>query len=201
MSQYLESFLLVAFFGMMHSFLAASKIKSLIPISDTWYRLSYVSFSSIIFAVILWRIRELASSSSEFLFGIPLLIRLIILVLSFLGGIIVLLSLLHVDLLVFFGLKPMHEDKLITKGLYRCSRHPMYVGTVLFLIPGSIAMLNLIYLWSAVWLSVYTLLGALHEERRLEKDFPEYKEYREETVFLIPLSLKSIKRCLRRHDF
>lgn len=70
---------------------------------------------------------------------------------------------------------------LVTSGLYRFSRNPMYVGVLLILIGEAI-------FFKSEWLTVYCCLIFLlfhtfivfFEERRLKKDFgQDYDEYRQ----------------------
>jgi protein-S-isoprenylcysteine O-methyltransferase Ste14 len=70
--------------------------------------------------------------------------------------------------------------ELVVRGLYRYSRNPMYMGVVTLLAGEAI-------FWWSTALAVYTvcvfvafnLFIMLHEEPRLEHDFPEkYIEYR-----------------------
>ncbi len=198
--EYIQVSLLVAFFGVSHSLLASTRVKSLISLQDSIYRILYIIISSVIFAGIAVPVIIIARSSSDFTFELDFGLRVLLFLISYLGGLIVVISLLQVDILVFLGLKSTSEDYLVTKGLYRCSRHPMYVGTILLLVFGSIALLNAIYVWFAFLLSIYTMIGAVFEERRLLEQFPEYREYQEHVAFLVPFSIKKIRHCLFRRN-
>jgi protein-S-isoprenylcysteine O-methyltransferase Ste14 len=69
--------------------------------------------------------------------------------------------------------------KLVTEGLYRYSRNPMYVGVIMILIgesvyTGSFSLL----MYSFVILTAFHLFIVFQEEPRLQKDFgEEYTEY------------------------
>ncbi len=77
-----------------------------------------------------------------------------------------------------------HIDHLVTKGLFALTRHPMYVGFVLWIIgwatyhgsafslmPGALAIGNIVY-WAH-----------LEDERLLARYGEEYRRYRSETLF------------------
>lgn len=94
------------------------------------------------------------------------------------------------DTAVFLGLKPEKFDAsegLVTKGMYRYVRHPLYFATLL-LFWG-------LFLWwpSWKWLGInavvfaYLLIGSRLEERKLEQQFgPAYRNYKQEVKALIP---------------
>jgi len=67
---------------------------------------------------------------------------------------------------------------LITKGPFALRRHPMYTGHLLICLGFAVALHSVYALaWSALAISVH-LSGALREERRLHRWFPqEYREY------------------------
>ena len=81
--------------------------------------------------------------------------------------------------------KAMHKGsrKLISDGLYRHIRHPMYVGQILMLLGAPI----LGSAWTILALSpvfiVQILIWAFMEEKELVKEFPGYAEYRKRTWF------------------
>jgi methanethiol S-methyltransferase len=89
----------------------------------------------------------------------------------------------------FFGIDaqsgPPRPDHLVTTGLYRWVRHPLYTFSfvLLWLLPvmsWNVLALNLS-------LSAYLVIGALFEERKLVEQFgAAYEEYRRHTPMLIP---------------
>jgi protein-S-isoprenylcysteine O-methyltransferase Ste14 len=80
------------------------------------------------------------------------------------------------------------EHQLITAGVYRYSRNPMYAAFIVFLIPASALLLNdlLILLVSLVMFSVFKI-SIRKEEAYLRSEFgPEYQHYTERVAQLIP---------------
>jgi protein-S-isoprenylcysteine O-methyltransferase Ste14 len=74
---------------------------------------------------------------------------------------------------------------LVRRGLYRFVRHPIYTATFLFI--WLIPQMSWNTLALNIGVTVYTLIGAQFEERKLIKEFGEdYREYRRITPFIIP---------------
>jgi protein-S-isoprenylcysteine O-methyltransferase Ste14 len=96
---------------------------------------------------------------------------------------------LQTDLFSFIGLRQLVEEEksgpLITHGLYRYVRHPLYTFSlaILWLSP-SVSMNSFIFF--AV-LTMYVFVGIFFEERKLLRVFgEEYAKYRALTPMLIP---------------
>jgi protein-S-isoprenylcysteine O-methyltransferase Ste14 len=76
-------------------------------------------------------------------------------------------------------------EKLVTSGLYRLTRHPLYTFSFVLL------WLNPLMTWNVlalnIGLSAYMLIGSIFEERKLVEQFgPAYVEYRKNTPRIIP---------------
>jgi len=83
--------------------------------------------------------------------------------------------------------------RLVTDGLYAYIRHPLYTAGLIFIWFSPDMTLNRLVLW--VILSLYILIGAYFEERKLLNDFGvEYAEYKAKTPMLIPGLSKSVNR-------
>lgn len=76
---------------------------------------------------------------------------------------------------------------VITTGLYRVIRHPMYLGVLIMFLPAPIALGSYWALIPMAILPPTLILRILDEERVLSRDLPGYDEYRKKTRFrLIP---------------
>jgi protein-S-isoprenylcysteine O-methyltransferase Ste14 len=98
-------------------------------------------------------------------------------------------SLLQTGAMQFIGVPQAlgrnYQDRLHTNGLYRIVRHPLYTFGLLFMWLTPVMTRNLALLYAA--LTVYTIIGALFEERKLLRIFGSADaEYRSKTPFLIP---------------
>lgn len=90
----------------------------------------------------------------------------------------------------FLGIAgPTQEDmkthRLIISGLYRVVRHPLYLFSILFLISNPVISVR--WLLLTVISTMYFIVGALIEERRLLKEFGSYYQAYQRTVpFILP---------------
>lgn len=74
---------------------------------------------------------------------------------------------------------------LIEKGLYRYVRHPIY--TCMFVIMWLMPIMTWNVLAVGIGVSVYNVIGAKLEERKLAQEFgQDYLAYKKKTPFLIP---------------
>lgn len=72
-------------------------------------------------------------------------------------------------------------EKLVTSGLYRFSRNPMYIGVLMMLVGENIQTGN-VYLWlySGLVFLIFYLFARYREEPRLCRDFgKDYDNYRQ----------------------
>jgi len=152
-----------------------------------FYRLSYNIFSVISFAPILWLMAVLPD---QVLYSIP--VPWVYLSVSGQFGALVMLvvGVFQTDTLSFIGLRQLIEgekrsSQLVTRGLYRWVRHPLYsAGLLLIWLTPVMSINSLIVIISA---SIYIIVGALFEERKLEREFGvAYMEYKAATPMLVP---------------
>lgn len=73
-------------------------------------------------------------------------------------------------------------DQAVTRGIYRYSRHPMYIGHSLILMGVGIASASWVFLLFSIVYSIPSFVCAVSEERYcLEKYGDTYKEYMNRT--------------------
>lgn len=166
-------------FCVSHSFFASNRAKSIIPISQQYYRLFFnvIGGSSLIILTII--LIPLASSPDNIIMN-PIItptptISLIATILAILGIIFVAGSILQTNPLKFAGLLAEEPDKDLQTGFfYRFARHPMYTGAILWLGPNIFLSGNMIWLLQNVIFVAYFIIGSLFEERRLRGELPGY---------------------------
>lgn len=175
----------LALWGVIHSVLASSFAKDMLG-GASFYRLGYNIFAVLSFAPILYLttvlpdrpLYQVSAPWSTLMRGGQAL-ALLMLIIAF----------LQTDSLSFVGLRQLFEaensGQLVTRGLYKVVRHPLYTFSLLFIWLSPTVSLNLLTFYVGV--TFYTLVGAYFEERKLLREFGHaYAEYRRVTPMLIP---------------
>lgn len=195
----LTSFLIVLsailVYGGVHSWLASLMVKARLrhklgDSSDRWFRLAYNIIAVLTLLPVLL-LPVLLPDHELYRIPWPWLI------LSIAGQVLALAmmvaGLMQTGLWSFLGLRQLvqHPEqallppRLITGGLYRWVRHPLYSAVLLFIWLLPVMTSNLLAL--SLGITVYILVGAVLEERKLRKEFGEsYIEYQRRTPMLIP---------------
>ena len=100
-------------------------------------------------------------------------------------------GLFQTDIWHFFGVRQLAEPterqppRLVTTGLYRYVRHPLYTAGLVFLWLTPLMTTTLMALY--VGFSAYLYVGSVFEERRLRAEFGQaYTEYQARVPRLIP---------------
>jgi protein-S-isoprenylcysteine O-methyltransferase Ste14 len=82
--------------------------------------------------------------------------------------------------------RPAENAQLVTRGVYRCMRHPLYVSVTL----GAIGWAMLWHSWPALIPAVLLVpffdAKARREEQWLREKFPEYRDYARQVRRFIP---------------
>jgi protein-S-isoprenylcysteine O-methyltransferase Ste14 len=181
--------LALAIWGVVHSFLASHLAKDLFRLragNSDFYRLAYNIFAAISFLPVLYLMAILPDQP---LYQVPAPWSYLMLGGQVLAAIMLFTAFLQTDSLSFVGLRQLFEKEktgaLVTCGLYRVVRHPLYTFGLLFIWLSSSVSQNSLSVY--VGATLYTLIGAYFEERKLLRDFGEaYAEYRSKTPMLIP---------------
>ncbi|PKN89734.1 MAG: isoprenylcysteine carboxylmethyltransferase family protein, partial [Chloroflexi bacterium HGW-Chloroflexi-7] len=81
------------------------------------------------------------------------------------------------------------KNTLMTDGLYRYSRHPIYFFSFIVLWLFPLMSWNILSL--AIGVTIYTLIGSRFEEHKLVGEFGQtYIDYRKVTPWIIPIKFK-----------
>jgi protein-S-isoprenylcysteine O-methyltransferase Ste14 len=180
-------------YGLLHTLLASQRIKNLArqwlgPNTDRWYRLVY-NFIAIITLLPILLLPILLIDQEIYRIPFPWII--ITLSIQLLAVIVLFIGMKQTGITSFIGLRQLllPEDtsppRLVTDGLYRYVRHPLYTAGLVFIWLIPIMTWNLLAL--IIGLSVYVITGAYFEERKLLLEFGDaYAEYRRHTPMLVP---------------
>jgi protein-S-isoprenylcysteine O-methyltransferase Ste14 len=79
----------------------------------------------------------------------------------------------------------LREHRVISKGIYRFIRHPIYVGDLLLLLGLQITLNSWLFLAVPV-LATVVVCQAIDEERMLRESLPGYADYCRQTKRFIP---------------
>lgn len=180
-------------YGLLHSLLASLKTKAQArhwfgPSTDRWFRLAY-NLIAILTLLPILLLPILLIDQEIYVIRYPWVI--LTLILQTLAVIIAIVGLRQTGITSFIGLRQLllPEDtsppRLVTSGLYRYVRHPIYTAGLVFISLIPILTWNLLAL--NIGLTAYIFIGAYFEERKLLLEFGEpYAEYCLHTPMLIP---------------
>ncbi|MDP3332288.1 MAG: NnrU family protein [Methylococcaceae bacterium] len=185
---------LLGLFAVQHSIMARQKFKkwltSFIPIAAE--RSTYVLFSSLILALLIWQWKPMP----DFVWHIEAQpVRLILWCVFWLGWLTVLVSTFLVNHFDLFGLrqvllhltgKEYHHLEFSTPGLYRYVRHPIMSGfLVAFWATPDMTVGHFLF---SVATTGYILVGVFFEEKDLQNFYGEkYTQYQQEVPKLMPI--------------
>ena len=79
--------------------------------------------------------------------------------------------------------KPINNSNLVTKGIYRFTRHPMYYSLIFISFGFFITKLSFYYLFLSTSLSLIIKFKIALEEQYLEKKFKNYLIYKNEVRY------------------
>ena len=182
---------IIALWGILHSLLASFRFKDFLcrALGDgfmKFYRLLYNLFAVISITPVLYLMMKLPdkilyqvlSPWSYFMRGGQVI-----------SVFFLFASALQTDLLAFVGLRQLIEEEkkgnLITSGLYRFVRHPLYTFSLLILWLSPSLTINTFAVFAA--LTIYVVIGIIFEERKLLREFGQtYAKYKSVTPMLIP---------------
>jgi protein-S-isoprenylcysteine O-methyltransferase Ste14 len=175
-------------FGLLHSVLASSMLKSKLNLKPINYRRLYNIISILAVMVIFFMGSTI---SPEYFLPKGQATKSIGLILATFGFLLAKLAFRPISLSQFLGIKKEEESELITTGIYARMRHPLYTALILGLIGFVLFNPTYTHLVHAVCMLVYLGVGIHFEERRLIARFGEnYTKYKQQTPMLFPTSFR-----------
>jgi len=183
--------------GVVHSLLASLQAKTLArrmfgPGAERVYRLGYNLFAGVSLLPIAWLLLVLPD---QHLYTVPFPWAILLQIGQLLALFALTVGVLQTGALAFLGLSQLWSAEpgvaeLVTGGLYRFVRHPLYTAglAIIWLSPSMTA--NRLALTVAT--TLYILIGAYFEERKLRGEYgEEYTRYATVTPMLIPFTKRN----------
>lgn len=188
----------IAAFGITHSIAASSQFKNKVMklvgerIYEGWFRISYNAVSLITLAPIVYFLSE----SSSQLWIVKNITATAFTILQITGVVGILISMWQIDWIRFIGVRQLityfikeanvdEADTLVTTGLYKYTRHPLYFFSLLFIwFDPSMTISGFFF---SIGITLYFVIGSYFEEKKMLKQFGNrYKNYRSNVAWLIP---------------
>jgi protein-S-isoprenylcysteine O-methyltransferase Ste14 len=181
----------IAVWGILHSWLASLRFKSFIRrrLGDRFmkfYRLLYNIFALVSIVPVLYL---MVSLPDQTLYQIRAPWSYLMRAGQAFSVLFLFIAVLQTDLLSFVGLRQFGKEEkpgsLVTGGLYRSVRHPLYTFSLLILWLSPSMSINMFVVYTA--LTIYVLIGIMFEERKLLREFGRaYADYKASTPMLLP---------------
>ncbi len=119
-------------------------------------------------------------------FEIPQLLKYIALVISILGVVISVLSVLQLNKNLTVFPTPKTDSELITFGMYKFSRHPIYSGLILFTLGYAFFKASYFKIAIALILLLLFYFKTNYEEQKLLQKFSNYNDYKKKVNRFFP---------------
>ena len=175
----------------LHSVLASAAVKVRIQktmkLSVQFYRIGYTVFSFLgLVAILIYQF----SLQTKLLF-IPSFAVSLIGIIMMASGAVIMVLMIWKYFMQLSGLRWLSRGKVSSKlevnGLHHYVRHPLYLGTFVFIWGWFLLYPSLSFLICCSIITIYTLIGMRFEEEKLIKEFgDEYVEYQKKVPRLIP---------------
>ena len=183
-----------ALWAVVHSILASSWMKALVrrafgPGTARWYRLFFVSFAVLTLTPILLAVAVLPDRA---LYAVGAPWRWVMMVGQAGAVVALVISVAQAGVMHFLGLAqvlagdPSRTGTLQVNGVYRYVRHPLYLFGVILV--GLTPSMSLNRAAAYACMTLYFIIGSIHEEALLEAEFGEsYARYRVQVPRFFPL--------------
>jgi protein-S-isoprenylcysteine O-methyltransferase Ste14 len=179
--------------ALLHSLLASVRVKRLAgrrfgQATKRWYRLGFVLTAMATLIPLVLMVLLLPDTA---LYRVDSPWRWMMMAGQLAALIMLIWTIMSTEPLEFIGIKQLSgyaapsRSSLTTNGLYRLSRHPMYLSSMLVMWLSSTMSANLLTLYALM--SLYFIVGSYHEEMLLVKQFGQaYRNYRKQVPRIFP---------------
>jgi len=171
-------------FATVHSLLARNSIqRALENYLGRWYRLAYNLLAIFLILLILFAGMNWLNTNTLAMFNNEIT-RIFSTIIRLSGYVLLLVAFASYDIGRFIGITQVIKNERVSSenneplqrlGLNRWVRHPLYTAAFILLWGGALSMYDL---WTAVWGTLYLVIGTIFEERKLIRVYgEEYNRY------------------------
>lgn len=107
-------------------------------------------------------------------------------IITIVGLLIILISILKLNTNLSVFPSPRSQSRLVTNGLFKLIRHPIYTGIIITSIGYAIYAVSVYKLLIALILYTLFYFKSIYEERKLSQQFSEYEAYKKTTGRFFP---------------
>ena len=183
-------------FGVLHTLMASTTVKSKINLSIISFRIIYNVIAGILFLLVLLFTPGITQIIVDAVLNETELFLFIIL--AIIGSIITFFGFVQWDLSGFIGLRS-EKETLITNGSYSFSRHPVYTGIIIILLSILALEVSEVTISYLVGIGGYFLVGSFFEEQKLENILDGYNEYKMNVGRFMPVRIRHLRYI--KHNF
>src|SRR5574340_372193 len=186
-------------YGGLHSLLASRRLKARLtnrfgPASLRWHRFLFSAISGLTILPILALVALLPDRP---IYAVAQPLSALLDLLRLVGAVGLVYGVLQTGFMNFIGLDRVLDPaavnrppRLVTDGLYRWVRHPLYTSA--FLLLWAAPELSWNKLAFNLGVSAYLVIGSIYEEQKLRDEFgAAYDDYRQRTPAFLPRLIRS----------
>lgn len=120
------------------------------------------------------------------IFELSLIIQLICFVFGLIGVLLITIALIQLRKSITPFPTPLKNASLITSGIFKYLRHPIYSGIILLFLSSGVYYGSVYKILISFLIFGLLYLKTIHEEKLLEEKFSEYLSYKNKTGRLFP---------------
>lgn len=199
MQNELEFLIRLCLFAALHSLFSTQFVKRVFTCKRQFFRLSYrLTYNFLSLALFAWVMAS--GHNTRVLYVVPGKWSLVMHLIQLVFLLLCVNCVRHTGVAEFLGLPQKSGTEkqphgLVINGCYGVVRHPLYLFSILFMLFNPVISVR--WLIFTVFSTIYFIIGALIEERRLSDEFgDQYRIYSQQVPFIIPGWLKTT--CLPR---
>lgn len=139
----------------------------------------FVFIQLLLFLIYIIDLVEIPMSFPKFLSPIGVVLMVV-------GGLVLIIAILQLNINLSPFPKPVKGSKLISNGVYTYIRHPIYSGIIISFLGNGLYKASIVKIAVTALLLLLFYFKSKYEEGLLQKAHPDYKAYMKKTYRLFP---------------